>query len=203
MEECQAIERKQRRDAELNKQKILASACNLFTERGIDVSVNEIAKDANIGVGTIYRNYPAKSDLFEAAKQTFQLQFITNAQQYLNVEGDWEAFSGLIHYILINNFSNKGTFDAFQNGLCEFFDPEGDLLDLQNILEILLNRVQLKQLVRSDLDIHILMAILSGLIMMSAQLDKNKSKDSEILEMAIKVFERGIAFNSLDFKRSR
>jgi AcrR family transcriptional regulator len=55
-----------RRDAELNRARILAAARELFVERGVDVGVEEIARRAGVGMGTLYRRFPNKDALVEA-----------------------------------------------------------------------------------------------------------------------------------------
>ncbi|MCK9893190.1 TetR/AcrR family transcriptional regulator [Frankia sp. AgB32] len=55
-----------RRDAELNRARILAAARELFVERGVDVGVEEIARQAGVGMGTLYRRFPNKDALVEA-----------------------------------------------------------------------------------------------------------------------------------------
>jgi len=55
-----------RRDAERNRQRILQAASEVFTERGLDVSLDEVARQAGVGVGTVYRRFRTKEDLVEA-----------------------------------------------------------------------------------------------------------------------------------------
>src|SRR6516225_10472446 len=55
-----------RRDAERNRQRILKAAAEVFNERGLDVSLDEIARHAGVGVGTVYRRFRTKEELIEA-----------------------------------------------------------------------------------------------------------------------------------------
>src|SRR4051794_32283466 len=55
-----------RRDAERNRQRILQTAEQVFADRGLDVSLDEIAQQADVGVGTVYRRFPTKEALVEA-----------------------------------------------------------------------------------------------------------------------------------------
>src|SRR6266481_4396169 len=55
-----------RRDAERNRQRILAAAAEVFHERGLEVSLDEIARHAGVGVGTVYRRFRTKEELIEA-----------------------------------------------------------------------------------------------------------------------------------------
>lgn len=62
----QAPTRAPRSDALANRAKILDSARNLFASEGTDVSMNEIARRAGVGVATLYRNFPQRDDLVAA-----------------------------------------------------------------------------------------------------------------------------------------
>jgi AcrR family transcriptional regulator len=64
--ECAGSVRPLRRDAERNRQRILKAASEVFTERGLDVSLDEVARHAGVGVGTVYRRFRTKEDLVEA-----------------------------------------------------------------------------------------------------------------------------------------
>ena len=55
-----------RRDAERNRQRILTAAAEVFNERGLEVSLDEIARHAEVGVGTVYRRFRTKEELIEA-----------------------------------------------------------------------------------------------------------------------------------------
>ena len=56
-----------RADAARNREKLLDAAIALFSERGTDVSLELIAKTAGVGVGTLYRHFPERGALIEAA----------------------------------------------------------------------------------------------------------------------------------------
>jgi AcrR family transcriptional regulator len=58
-------ERPLRADAERNRQRILDAARELFAERGLCVTLNDIAHHAGVGVGTVYRRFPDKSQLID------------------------------------------------------------------------------------------------------------------------------------------
>jgi len=73
-----------RKDAAQNRAKILAAAAKLFQQQSVNtVSMKDIASAAQIGTGTLYRNYPNKSELCLALSFDFIQQFITTSQHYL------------------------------------------------------------------------------------------------------------------------
>ena len=63
---AQKIARKPRADAQRNRERILEVAKQVFTRRGAEASMDEIAKRAKIGSGTLYRHFPTRDDLLAA-----------------------------------------------------------------------------------------------------------------------------------------
>jgi AcrR family transcriptional regulator len=66
LEACAGPVRPLRSDAARNRQRVLKAAAEVFTERGLDVSLDEVARQAGVGVGTVYRRFGTKEDLVEA-----------------------------------------------------------------------------------------------------------------------------------------
>jgi AcrR family transcriptional regulator len=56
-----------RADARRNHEKLLTAAGELFATKGTDVSLEAVAKHAGVGIGTLYRNFPTREALVEAA----------------------------------------------------------------------------------------------------------------------------------------
>ncbi|MFJ8966403.1 TetR/AcrR family transcriptional regulator [Lentzea sp. NPDC102401] len=55
-----------RADAARNREKLLAAATQLFSERGLDVPMEHIARHAEVSIGTLYKHFPTREDLFTA-----------------------------------------------------------------------------------------------------------------------------------------
>src|SRR4051812_29662314 len=58
------VRRPQRADARRNFDALIAAARDAFAENGTDASLEDIARRANVGIGTLYRNFPTRQDLF-------------------------------------------------------------------------------------------------------------------------------------------
>ena len=58
-------QRPRRADALRNYEKVLSAAREAFAERGASTSLEEIARRAEVGIGTLYRNFPTRQDLFD------------------------------------------------------------------------------------------------------------------------------------------
>ncbi|WP_233595756.1 MULTISPECIES: TetR/AcrR family transcriptional regulator [Corallococcus] len=67
-----------RADARRNRDRLLAAADAVFTERGADASLNDVAKRAEVGIGTLYRHFPTREALLGA---TCDERFLTLAKQ--------------------------------------------------------------------------------------------------------------------------
>ena len=63
---ARAADRPLRRVAEQNRQRLLDAAADVFAEHGLDASVEEIARTAGVGMGTLYRRFPTKEALISA-----------------------------------------------------------------------------------------------------------------------------------------
>ncbi|MBV9508263.1 MAG: TetR/AcrR family transcriptional regulator [Acidobacteriia bacterium] len=66
----QPLQRKPRADAERNRDRILEVAKDAFTEFGAETSLDDIAKRAGVGAGTLYRHFPSREALIEAVYRT-------------------------------------------------------------------------------------------------------------------------------------
>jgi len=62
--------RKPRTDAQRNRERILEVAKQAFSQAGVNASLDEIAKEAGVGPGTLYRHFPSREDLLEAVYRT-------------------------------------------------------------------------------------------------------------------------------------
>ena len=85
-----------RRDAERNRQRILKAASEVFNERGLEVSLDEIARYAGVGVGTVYRRFRTKEELVEALFVDRIDSIASIAEEALRATDPW---SGLVFFM--------------------------------------------------------------------------------------------------------
>jgi AcrR family transcriptional regulator len=76
--------RKPRSDAQQNRDRILEVAKAAFTRSGADASLDDIAKQADVGPGTLYRHFPTRDALIEAVYHT-EVEKLAAAQRELSV----------------------------------------------------------------------------------------------------------------------
>ena len=72
--------RRPRSDAQRNRERILDVAKEAFTRSGADASLDEIAKEAGVGPGTLYRHFPSRAELLEAVYRT-EMEKLAAAEQ--------------------------------------------------------------------------------------------------------------------------
>jgi AcrR family transcriptional regulator len=93
-----AGERPLRRDAERNRQRILAAAAEVFTERGLDATLDEIARAAGVGIGTVYRRFPDKESLVAALFRERIDSLVTVAEEACAAPDPWQAIVSYLEY---------------------------------------------------------------------------------------------------------
>ena len=72
--------RKPRSDAQRNRERILEVAKEAFTRSGANTSLDDIAREAGVGPGTLYRHFPTRENLLEAVYQT-EMEKLASAEQ--------------------------------------------------------------------------------------------------------------------------
>lgn len=80
---------KLRRDAELNRVRILDAARAGFAERGLGITLDEIARLAGVGVGTVYRRFPNKELLIDVLFEERFEEVVANAAQAAAEQDPW------------------------------------------------------------------------------------------------------------------
>jgi AcrR family transcriptional regulator len=88
-------ERPLRRDAARNRERILAAAGEVFATRGLDVTLDDIADHAGVGVGTVYRRFHDKEQLIDALFDDRMDAVVRVAEKALAADDPWlglEAF---------------------------------------------------------------------------------------------------------------
>jgi AcrR family transcriptional regulator len=86
-----AIEHRQRKDVVRNRQRILTAAKELFADLGLRVTMHDIADHAGVGVGTIYRHFPEKSELIDLVFEEQLERMAEIAHEALSDPDPWHA----------------------------------------------------------------------------------------------------------------
>jgi AcrR family transcriptional regulator len=85
-----------RADARRNRERVLAAARAEFSEHGREAQMDDIARRAGVGVGTVYRHFPTKEALIEALVVDSFEAIAAQARAALDVEDPWDAFCSVL-----------------------------------------------------------------------------------------------------------
>jgi AcrR family transcriptional regulator len=85
-----------RADARRNREAVLAAARKRFAKEGLDGQMEDIARSAGVGVGTVYRHFPTKADLIAALVRDRFERLAERAEEALAEDDPWEAFCDLM-----------------------------------------------------------------------------------------------------------
>jgi AcrR family transcriptional regulator len=145
-----AVDRPARADARRNREAVIAAARMLFADRGLDAQIPDVAKAANVGVGTVYRHFPAKDDLIAALVTERFERLADAARESLESTDPWEGFAQFIRF--------AGQIQADDRALCEVMGSRPHLMDsaaraagLPELAEQLVARAQRSGQLRADL----------------------------------------------------
>lgn len=106
-----AAERPLRRDAERNRRRILAAAKELFAERGLETTLDDIARHAELGIGTVYRRFPSREHLVEALFEEKIDQMVTCAEDVASRSDSWEALVDFLIFTIEALATDRGLYE--------------------------------------------------------------------------------------------
>jgi AcrR family transcriptional regulator len=87
-----------RADARRNREAVLAAARERLAKDGLDGPIEDIARTAGVGVGTVYRHFPSKGELIAALVRDRFQRLAERAAQALAEDDPWEAFCDLMRF---------------------------------------------------------------------------------------------------------
>jgi AcrR family transcriptional regulator len=157
------IERPKRADARRNYEKVLAAAREAFAEGGEQTALEEIARRAGVGIGTLYRNFPNRQALLEALYAD-EVEEVCKAAEQLRDAEPWEALAGWVDRLI----AYVATKQALVNELGNNLDPQAALFQncrgaLFTAGEPLLGRAQEAGVVRADVTVGELIHMIMGI----------------------------------------
>ena len=106
-----ASERPLRRDAERNRLRILQAAREVFADRGLDASLDQIAAHAGVGVGTVYRRFADKDALIDALFEERIDEVTAAGQRALSASDPWEGLVGFLQHVFIFRLCENSFFE--------------------------------------------------------------------------------------------
>lgn len=136
-----------RADAQRNLDLVLGAATQCFAEGGVDVSIDEVARRAGVGHGTVFRRFPTKEALLDAVLGKEIDRMLLLAQSALAESDPWEAFAGFFRACADGYAHNRALIEGIDR--CREL-PQ--MPELQTAADELVRRAQETGALRSDLD---------------------------------------------------
>jgi AcrR family transcriptional regulator len=173
--------RPRRADAQRNYGKLLEAARAAFTEADAGASLEDIARRAGVGIGTLYRHFPTRQVLIEAV-YVDEVEALSRSARDLAELPPWQALTAwlrrYVEYVatkqaLANElFAEGASSDVFANCRSALYAAGGPLLE----------RAQQARIVRTDVGIADVLHLISGVAKISAT---NREQAERILEVAL------------------
>jgi AcrR family transcriptional regulator len=156
-------QRPKRADALRNYAKVVAAARDVFAERGTSTSLEEIARRAEVGIGTLYRNFPNRQALLEAV-YVEELETLCRSASEFDALPPWDGFVAWVHG-LVGYLATK---QALAHELLEYLDRDAPLFQSCRAMlfaagEPLLARAQHSGVVRPDTNLAEIIQMLGGI----------------------------------------
>jgi AcrR family transcriptional regulator len=157
------IERPKRADARRNYEKVLAAAREAFAEGGESTALEEIARRAGVGIGTLYRHFPSRQALLEAVYVN-EVEAVCRSAAELAGADPWDALSDWFEGVM----SYLATKQALAGELLNYMDRDAALFQVCRTSLYaaggpLLERAQEAGVVRSDVEFPEVMQMMIGI----------------------------------------
>ncbi len=188
MSQVPVIKGPRRADAQRNHDLIVAAARSAVAERGADIVLEDIARDAGVGIGTLYRHFPTRQDLLEATFLDEARELTDRAAQ---LAASSSPFDALVTWLRIQmDFGSHGC----RLGAAVMAAKHIEGSDLQQAFEamksagnVLLGRAQESGEVRSEIEMVDVLKLAYGIVM-----SNDLSPDPERVERMFQVVVAGI-----------
>jgi AcrR family transcriptional regulator len=169
-----------RADALRNYEKLIAAARDAFTEEGSAASLEDIARRADVGIGTLYRNFPTRQALLEAV-YLGEVDALCQSAEALAEQEPWDAFAAWLRRFVAYVATKKALAEElFSEAGPEAFRASHDRIFAAG--EPLLKRAQEAGVVRPDTDIKDVVRLVGGIAKMPSA---DPEQTERILDVAL------------------
>lgn len=180
-----------RRDARENRERILAAAEEVFGAHGATGSTEEVARLAGVGNATVFRHFPTKEALIEAALVRHLDQLTQQAQALAASADPDDAWRTLVR-AMVRTGSTKLTLASALAGRDAIPDAVTSAVKrLKDVVNEVLSRAQDSRMVRSPITIDEVYLLIRGL----AQASATTAPDPDTLERAIDIVLAGLSYS--------
>jgi AcrR family transcriptional regulator len=160
--------RPRRRDAERNRETLLAAAREAFAEGGVAVGVDQIARRAGVGPATLYRHFPSKAALVDAVLSESVEAMCEVVRSASEVPDAAESLRELVHRIVDEQVRDRSFRDLLAWHNAESADDVPALIELGQLLGGIVSRAQDAGVLRADVTLGDLILMLVAFDSVSA-----------------------------------
>ncbi|WBB69042.1 TetR/AcrR family transcriptional regulator [Micromonospora sp. WMMD812] len=140
-----------RRDAQRNRDAVLAAASDAFARHGLDVPLEQVARNAGVAIGTLYRHFPTRLDLIEAAFTAKLRAWIAAGERAAGAPDPWAGFREYLEAMCELQADDRGLSDLASMRLPLSDDVESQLAQIYELGKTIMERAQEQGTVRADL----------------------------------------------------
>ena len=159
-----------RADARRNREAILSAAGRAFAEEGLGVPVDEIARRAGVGAGTLYRHFPTKEALFEAILVEHMEQLADQARAGIDADEPGQALFEFMGRLAAEAGAKRSLIEALSGAGVDIKASASDTkAQLEEAFTRLLERAQAAGQVRPDVTISDLFGLVMGACALSGE----------------------------------
>jgi AcrR family transcriptional regulator len=152
--------RRLRADAERNRRRLIEAATEMFCQRGLEIGVGEIAQQAGVGRGTLFRNFPTKDHLIAAVVVARMTDSTLRAREALHGADPGQALFELVDQSIGRAATDRALFDAIGDTWLTNDEIRAAHTALMGVLDELVVRAQAAGALRSDIGaVDVLMMI--------------------------------------------
>lgn len=169
-----------RADARRNRARILEVAVEAFAADGLSVPVQEIARRAGVGTGTVSRHFPTKEALFEAILLGRAGQLVDEAARLARSDDPGAAFFEFFTLVIAEGTANLGMAEALAGAVDLETSTKRGGSDVLGALNDLLVRAQQTGAVRADVDAMDVKALISGCLARAPRTTDSAARDRMI-----------------------
>jgi AcrR family transcriptional regulator len=153
-----------RADAERNRQRVLQVAQEVFATEGLAVPIDEIARRAGLGVGTLYRHFPTKEALFEAIVVGRMELLVDEARAGAKARDPGAAFFGFLTRMVEEGSAKKDFLNALAGTGVDLQRVAAIKQRMRRALAVLLERGQAAGAVRGDVGAADVLTLVMGTV---------------------------------------
>ncbi|AJE82345.1 MULTISPECIES: TetR/AcrR family transcriptional regulator [Streptomyces] len=185
--ETSAVRRPMRADARRNYTRLLDAARAAFAEHGTEASLEDIARRAGLGIGTLYRHFPTRNDLLEAVFHESVVGLQEQARALLDSPAPGEALMDWLRATAQHATTYQGLAGSLMTTMLDdaASSPSDCHTRMLSAGEALLVRAQESKAVRPDVEIGELLSLVNGLAWAARRSPAGQDRTHRMLELAL------------------